>query len=184
MGLQLGRLRHPEPRHRQLGRHRRAGTLGHRIDDAGQPHRGRPAARTGAHGAPAEQLRPDLARAGTASQSSTDGAADAAYATDGDTSTDTRTLSEPGAWWQVDLGEARRVGQVEVWNNTAMTTADFDVQLARAADFADATTLHVTGRSLRPTLLDTDAEARYIRIKLTGTGPVALAHVLVHPART
>ncbi|MEV0112424.1 hypothetical protein AB0H77_04075 [Streptomyces sp. NPDC050844] len=34
------------------------------------------------------------------------------------------------------------------------------------------------------TLLDTDAEARYIRIKLTGTGRVALAHVLVHPART
>ncbi|MFI6089939.1 discoidin domain-containing protein [Streptomyces sp. NPDC051218] len=141
------------------------------------------AARAGAHGAPAEQLRPDLARAGTASQSSTDGAA-AAYATDGDTSTDTRTLSQPGAWWQVDLGGTRRVGQVEIWNDTSMTTADFDVQLARTADFSDATTLHVTGRALRPTLLDTDAEARYIRIKLTGTGRVALAHVLVHPART
>ncbi|MEV0524033.1 right-handed parallel beta-helix repeat-containing protein [Streptomyces sp. NPDC050439] len=142
------------------------------------------AARSGAHGAPAEQLRPDLARAGTASQSSTDGAAPAAYATDGDTSTDTRTLSEPGAWWQVDLGEERHVGQIEVWNNTSMTTADFDVQLARTADFSDATTLRVGGRALRPTLLDTDAEARYIRIKLTGTGSVALAHVLVHPART
>lgn len=142
------------------------------------------AARSGAHGAPAEQLRPDLARAGTATQSSTDGAAPAANATDGDTSTDTRTLSEPGAWWQVDLGEARRVGQVEVWNNTSMTTTDFDVQFARTADFSDATTLHVGGRALRPTLLDTDTEARYIRIKLTGTGSVALAHVLVHPART
>lgn len=142
------------------------------------------AARAGARPAPTEQLRPDLARTGTASQSSTDGAAPAANATDGDTSTDTRTLSEPGAWWQVDLGEARRVGQVEVWNSTSMTTADFDVQFARTADFSDATTAHVTGRALRPTLLDTDAEARYIRIKLTGTGRVALAHVLVHPART
>ncbi|MGW0906107.1 right-handed parallel beta-helix repeat-containing protein [Streptomyces sp. NPDC002853] len=142
------------------------------------------AARSGAHGAPAEQLRPDLARTGTASQSSTDGAAPAAHATDGDTTTDTRTLSEPGAWWQVDLGETRHVGQVEVWNNTSMTTADFDVQLARTADFSDATTLRVRGPALRPTLLDTDAEARYIRIKLTGTGRVALAHVLVHPART
>ncbi|WP_409060874.1 hypothetical protein [Streptomyces sp. SYP-A7185] len=65
-----------------------------------------------------------------------------------------------------------------------MTTADFEVRLASTPDFADATTLHVTGRALRPTLLDTDAEARYIRIKLTGTGRVALAHVLVHPART
>ncbi|MFG2648909.1 right-handed parallel beta-helix repeat-containing protein [Streptomyces sp. NPDC048436] len=142
------------------------------------------AARAGAREVAAEQLRPDLARAGTASQSSTDGAATASYATDGDTTTDTRTLAEPGAWWQVDLGDTRRVGQVEVWNNTSMTTAGFDVQLARTADFADATTLHVTGRALRPTLLDTDAEARYIRIKLTGTGRVALAHVLVHPART
>ncbi|MFI7336437.1 right-handed parallel beta-helix repeat-containing protein [Streptomyces sp. NPDC050085] len=128
-----------------------------------------------------EQLRPDLARAGTATQSSTDGTATAAYATDGDTSTDTRTLAEPGAWWQVDLGAARHVGQVEVWNNTSMTTTDFDVQLARSADFSDATTTHVTGKALRPTLLDTDTEARYVRIKLTGTGRVALAHVLVHP---
>ncbi|MEU6673421.1 right-handed parallel beta-helix repeat-containing protein [Streptomyces sp. NPDC046925] len=142
------------------------------------------AARSGAHKEAAEQLRPDLARSGTASQSSTDGAAPAAYATDGDTSTDTRTLSEAGAWWQVDLGDVRRVGQVEVWNNASMTTSGFDVRLAKDADFADATTVHVDGRSLRPTLLDTDTEARYIRIKLTGTGRVALSHVLVHPART
>ncbi|MEV8314182.1 right-handed parallel beta-helix repeat-containing protein [Streptomyces sp. NPDC059900] len=142
------------------------------------------AARSGARPAAAEQLRPDLARSGTASQSSTDGAAPAAYATDGDTSTDTRTLSEAGAWWQVDLGGVRRVGQVEVWNDASMTTAGFDVQLAGSADFSDATTVHVGGRALRPALLDTDAEARYIRIKLTGTGRVALSHVLVHPART
>ncbi|MEV5079747.1 right-handed parallel beta-helix repeat-containing protein [Streptomyces sp. NPDC056159] len=128
-----------------------------------------------------EQLRPDLARTGTTSQSSTDGTATAAKATDGDTSTDTRTLSEAGAWWQVDLGAAQHVGQVEVWNDTSMTTADFDVQLATSADFSDATTVHVTGKALRPTLLDTDTEARYVRIRLTGTGRVALAHVLVHP---
>ncbi|MFC9529137.1 right-handed parallel beta-helix repeat-containing protein [Streptomyces sp. NPDC056975] len=130
-----------------------------------------------------EQLRPDLARTGTASQSSTDGTATAAAATDGDTSTDTRTLSEPGAWWQVDLVSVQHVGQVEVWNNTSMTTTGFDVQLARTPDFADATTLHVPGKALRPTVLDTDkgTEARYVRIKLTGTGRVALAHVLVHP---
>ncbi|WP_329113036.1 right-handed parallel beta-helix repeat-containing protein [Streptomyces sp. NBC_01353] len=128
-----------------------------------------------------EQLRPDLTRAGTATQSSTDGAAAAAYATDGDTTTDTRTLAEPGAWWQVDLGDTHHVGQIEVWNNTSMTTADFDVQLATTADFSDATTVHVGGKALRPTLVDTDREARYVRIKLSGTGRVALAHVLIHP---
>ncbi|QNS03068.1 right-handed parallel beta-helix repeat-containing protein [Streptomyces xanthii] len=127
------------------------------------------------------QLRPDLAREGTATQSSTDGTATADKATDGDTTTDTRTLSEAGAWWQVDLGSAQHVGQVEVWNNSSMTTADFDVQLASSADFSDATTVHVTGKALRPTVLDTDTEARYVRVRLTGTGRVALSHVLVHP---
>ncbi|MGW2229241.1 galactose-binding domain-containing protein [Streptomyces formicae] len=141
------------------------------------------AGRAGARPEPVEQLRPDLARAGIASQSSTDGAAVAAYAVDGDTSTDTRTLAEPGAWWQVDLGAARRVRQVEVWNAAAMTTADFDVQLSRTADFADATTRHVEGRALRPTLLEFAGgdTARFVRIRLTGTGRVGLAHVLVHP---
>ncbi|MFB7110787.1 hypothetical protein [Streptomyces sp. NPDC056190] len=81
----------------------------------------------------------------------------------------------------MDLGAAQHVGQVEVWNDTSMTTADFDVQLATSADFSDATTAHVTGKAMRPTLLDTDTEARYVRIRLTGTGRVALAHVLVHP---
>jgi beta-glucuronidase len=141
------------------------------------------AARAGAHGGPVEQLRTDLARTGTATQSSTEGTAGAGLALDADTNTDTRTLSEPGAWWQVDLGSVQHVGQVEVWNNTSMTTTGFDVQLARTADFAGATTLQVPGKALRPTVLDTakDTEARYVRIKLTGTGRVALAHVLVHP---
>jgi beta-glucuronidase len=127
------------------------------------------------------QLRPDLARTGTASQSSTDGTATAGRAVDGDTTTDTRTLSEPGAWWQVDLGSARHIGQVELWNDSAMTTADLDVQLSATADFADATTVHVTGKALRPTVLDTDTEARYVRVLRTGTGRVALSQVLVHP---
>lgn len=81
----------------------------------------------------------------------------------------------------MDLGDTHHVGQIEVWNNTSMTTADFDVQLATTADFSDATTVHVGGKALRPTLVDTDREARYVRIKLSGTGRVALAHVLIHP---
>ncbi|WP_428950874.1 right-handed parallel beta-helix repeat-containing protein [Streptomyces sp. cg35] len=127
-----------------------------------------------------ERLRPDLARTGTATQSSTDGTSAAARAVDGDTSTDTRTLSEAGAWWQVDLGAERHVGQVEIWNDASMTTGAFDVRLASSADFSDATTVHVTGKALRPTLLDTDTEARYVRIQLTGTGRVGLAQVQVH----
>ncbi|MGW0699148.1 galactose-binding domain-containing protein [Streptomyces sp. NPDC002867] len=107
-------------------------------------------------------------------QSSTDGTATAARAVDGDTTTDTRTLSEPGAWWQADLGSTRQVGQVEVWNNSSMTTAGFDV-------VTDTGTVHVPGKALRPTLIGLDTETRFVRIRLTGTGRVALSHVLVHP---
>ncbi|NED79372.1 right-handed parallel beta-helix repeat-containing protein [Streptomyces sp. SID11233] len=132
------------------------------------------AARAGAHGGPVEQLRTDLARTGTATQSSTDGAATAALALDADTNTDTRTLSEAGAWWQADLGAVRHVRQVEIWNDASSTTADFDV-------VTDDGTVHVSGKALRPTLVNLDSRTRTVRIVTSGTGRVALAQVLIHP---
>uniref|UniRef100_A0AAU2VIM9 Right-handed parallel beta-helix repeat-containing protein n=1 Tax=Streptomyces sp. NBC_00008 TaxID=2903610 RepID=A0AAU2VIM9_9ACTN len=132
------------------------------------------AARAGAHGGPVEQLRTDLARTGTATQSSTEGAATAALALDADTNTDTRTLSEAGAWWQADLGAVRHVRQVEIWNDASTTTADFDV-------VTDDGTVHVSGKALRPTLVNLDSRTRTVRIVTSGTGRVALAQVLIHP---
>ncbi|MET9658845.1 right-handed parallel beta-helix repeat-containing protein [Streptomyces sp. NPDC006510] len=132
------------------------------------------ARRAGAHGGPVEQLRTDLARTGTATQSSTEGTAGAALALDGDTNTDTRTLSEAGAWWQVDLGGEQRIRQIEIWNNSSSTTADFDV-------VTDDGTIHVSGKALRPTVLDLDSRTRTVKIVASGTGRVALSQVLVHP---
>ncbi|WP_232837881.1 hypothetical protein [Streptomyces atratus] len=132
------------------------------------------AGRAGAHGGPVEQLRTDLARSGTATQSSTEGTAAAALALDADTNTDTRTLSEAGAWWQVDLGSEQRVRQIEIWNNSSSTTADFDV-------VTDDATVHVSGKALRPTVLNLDSRTRTVKIVASGTGRVALSQVLVHP---
>lgn len=132
------------------------------------------AARAGADGGPVEQLRTDLARAGTATQSSTEGTAAAALALDADTGTDTRTLAESGAWWQVDLGAVRHVRQVEIWNDASSTTADFDV-------VTDDRTVHVSGKALRPTLVNLDSRTRTVKIVTSGTGRVALSQVLVHP---
>lgn len=132
------------------------------------------AARAGAHGGPVEQLRTDLARTGTATQSSTEGAATAELALDADTNTDTRTLSEAGAWWQADLGTVRHVRQVEIWNDASSTTADFDV-------VTDDGTVHVSGKALRPTLVNLDSRTRTVRIVTSGTGRMALAQVLIHP---
>ncbi|MBO0913114.1 right-handed parallel beta-helix repeat-containing protein [Streptomyces laculatispora] len=132
------------------------------------------AARAGARGGPVEQLRTDLARTGTATQSSTEGTATAARALDADTNTDTRTLSEAGAWWQVDLGAVRHVRQIEIWNDASSTTADFDV-------VTDDGTVHISGKALRPTLVNLDSRTRTVKIVSSGTGRVALAQVLVHP---
>ncbi|MFB6712584.1 right-handed parallel beta-helix repeat-containing protein [Streptomyces sp. NPDC056358] len=132
------------------------------------------AARAGVDGGTVEQLRTDLARTGTATQSSTEGTAVAALALDADTNTDTRTLSEAGAWWQVDLGRERHIRQIEIWNNSSSTTADFDV-------VTDDGTVHVSGKALRPTVLNLDSRTRTVRIVTSGTGRVALSQVLVHP---
>ncbi|MFI6611002.1 right-handed parallel beta-helix repeat-containing protein [Streptomyces sp. NPDC050507] len=131
------------------------------------------AARAGSRGGPVEQLRTDLARTGTATQSSTDATATAELALDADTNTDTRTLSEAGAWWQVDLGGVRHVRQVEVWNNSASVTGDFDI-------VTDGGTVHVSGKALRPTVIDLDSRTRTLKIVTTGTGRVALSQVLIH----
>ncbi|MFB4419736.1 right-handed parallel beta-helix repeat-containing protein [Streptomyces sp. QL37] len=132
------------------------------------------ASRAGVQGGPVEQLRTDLARTGTATQSSTDGTATAALASDADTTTDSRTQAEAGAWWQVDLGTKRHVRRIEVWNDASSTTADFDV-------VTDDRTIHVTGKALRPTVVDLDSRTRTVKIMVRGTGSVALSQVLVHP---
>ncbi|MEU2250255.1 right-handed parallel beta-helix repeat-containing protein [Streptomyces sp. NPDC019224] len=133
------------------------------------------AARAGAHGGPVEQLRTDLARTGTATQSSTDGTATAtaALALDADTNSDTRTLAEDGAWWQVDLGAVRHIRQVEVWNDASTTTAGFDI-------VTDDTTVHISGKALRPTVVNLDSRTRTLRIVKSGTGRVGLSQVLIH----
>lgn len=139
------------------------------------------AAAAGAAGGPVEQLLPDLARHGVASQSSTSGTARAALALDGSTTSDTRTLTEAGAWWQVDLGAATHISTVEIWNDASMRLADFDVLVGNTPDLQDARRVHVDGRALRPSLVTIGSTGRYIRIQRTGTGTVAVSEVKAHP---
>ncbi|MFF8842219.1 hypothetical protein ACF08N_05705 [Streptomyces sp. NPDC015127] len=55
-----------------------------------------------------------------------------------------------------------------------MTTAGFDM-------ITDTGTVQIPGTALRPALIEVDSETRFVRTGLTGTGRVALSHVLVHP---
>ncbi|WP_043619243.1 discoidin domain-containing protein [Nonomuraea candida] len=133
----------------------------------------------GARPSPVEQLERDLARAGSASQSATDGTAVAANAIDGSTVTDSRTTSGQGSWWQVDLGQEVAVGTVELWNDASMTTADVQVLVSRTPDFADATVVQPAGKVLRPSLVTVNAEGRYVRVQRIGTGRIGLSGVAV-----
>ncbi|MFI9556957.1 right-handed parallel beta-helix repeat-containing protein [Nonomuraea endophytica] len=135
------------------------------------------ARRAGATPGEVEELAPDLARGRPATQSSTE--APAANAVDGSTTTDSRTGGEPGAWWQVDLGAVLPLTEVEIWNDAAMTTADFDVVLATRADLSDARRVHVPGRALRPTFVPLTGAARYLRLQRVDTGGIGLAEVRV-----
>ncbi|MBI4584373.1 MAG: DUF1553 domain-containing protein [Planctomycetes bacterium] len=65
----------------------------------------------------------DLARAGSADQSSTDYDGPAALAIDGNTDgryaeakSTTHTKNEKDPWWEVDLGEAKPIDQIVIWN--------------------------------------------------------------------
>ncbi|WP_405682947.1 hypothetical protein [Streptomyces sp. NBC_00057] len=63
---------------------------------------------------------------------------------------------------------------IEIWNNSSSTTADFDV-------VTDDATVHVSGKALRPTVLNLDSRTRTVKIVTSGTGRVAVSQVLVHP---
>ncbi len=66
----------------------------------------------------------NIARQGTARQSSTDHGGVAERAIDGNTSgiwgnaSVTHTYTETNPWWEVDLGDARAVSRVVIWNRT------------------------------------------------------------------
>ncbi|WP_166844185.1 right-handed parallel beta-helix repeat-containing protein [Isoptericola sp. BMS4] len=146
----------------------------------------------------------DLARAGTADQSSvaatvarttedlsrlaegqSDGAVvarstahAAAVALDRDTGTDTATADEPGSWWRVDLGADRHVGSVELWNAQSMVTRDVVVEVADAAGEV-AASVRVDGLVRRPTHVDVGATGRTVTVRRAGGG-VELASVAVH----
>jgi len=79
---------------------------------------------TGGDAEPPQEPAANLAPGGSASQSSTFVDGEASRAVDGDTSGDysngsvTHTVNEPGAWWQVDLGEDHPLDRVVLWNRT------------------------------------------------------------------
>ncbi|HYN84655.1 MAG TPA: PQQ-dependent sugar dehydrogenase [Pyrinomonadaceae bacterium] len=102
------------------------------------------------------------------------------------------TLSEPQAWWEVDLGASRQLDHVRVWNRTDCCTdrlANFYV-LVSDAPFASTdltatlgqagvSAFHVAGQAARPTRVAVNRSGRYVRVQLAGTNYLTLAEVEV-----
>lgn len=143
---------------------------------------------------------PNLAAGKTASQSSTysggDGTGSAAKAVDGNTDGDftqgsvTHTLSEAGAWWRVDLGESRAIGDIEIWNRMDVATADMDrlTNYTVSVRNAAGNVVWSSSQAERPypsTLVNAGgAVGRYVQVQLNGTNFLSLAEVKVRPFRT
>ncbi|MEO3765637.1 alpha-L-fucosidase [Streptomyces sp. B5E4] len=147
----------------------------------------------------------NLALGKPAEQKSTAWEAPAGRAVDGDTNGNfpggsvTHTAEDGSAepWWQVDLGAARALDDVSIWNRTdccANRLKDFWVLASEEPITADSleearsapgvTAVHVTEQAGRPTAvqLPEGTDARYLRVQLAGTDPLSLAEVQVHPA--
>ncbi|WP_436494347.1 right-handed parallel beta-helix repeat-containing protein [Actinokineospora sp. HUAS TT18] len=143
----------------------------------------------GAGGTVVEQLAVDHARGKTATQSSTSVAASAAN--DGNTTNYSSTTSQSQPYWQVDLGSAKSITQVELWNGNAWgSLTNFTVlvsdnpftsaTLAGAKAEPGVTWYQHAGTSLRPSFVDVGRTGRYVRIQLANTATLSLAEVKVH----
>jgi hypothetical protein len=129
-----------------------------------------------------------LAAGRPASQSSTyQGVALASRAVDGNTDGNyasgsvSHTNSNAQAWWRVDLGSVRAIGDVVIYNRTdccSARLANFDVQLSDD-DVNWSNAVNVPGAAPARTVHSIRKQGRFVRVRLRGTGFLGLAEVQV-----
>ncbi|SDU75777.1 glycosyl hydrolase family 95 catalytic domain-containing protein [Jiangella alkaliphila] len=143
-------------------------------------------------------LRPNLARAKPATQSTTEAGGVPARAVDGNTSGNwgngsvTHTQFQPQQWWQVDLGAVEDIGEIAVWNrtdccadrltnfyvlvsDTPFTSGSLSETLAQPGVWS----YHTAGQGGTPTPVDVGRTGRYVRVQLAGNTALSLAEVQV-----
>ncbi|WP_144875085.1 glycoside hydrolase family 98 domain-containing protein [Microbacterium sp. 1.5R] len=147
--------------------------------------------RTDGPGAPVTE---NLALGKAATQSSTyaggDGAGPAFRAVDGITDgayvngSVSHTNPQSNPWWQVDLGQDRSIGQIEVWNRTenAQRLADYKIEVLNASNAVVWSSTR-SGFPAPSELVSTGGVmGRYVKISTAGTDRILqLAEVVVRP---
>ncbi|RNL77625.1 DUF1565 domain-containing protein [Nocardioides marmorisolisilvae] len=151
------------------------------------------------YSSPGNLAQTNFAQGKTAIQSSTYGAAAASRAVDGNTDGNyfagsvTSTLQEANAWWSVDLGQTRAIGNIEVWNRTDgvperlsdywvfVSPVPFTANLTPAQRVTEgvATGFHQTTQAGSPTSIPVNLSGRYVMVQLSGTNYLSLAELKV-----
>jgi hypothetical protein len=99
----------------------------------------------------------------------------------------------PNAWWQVDLGESRRIGTVQLWPRTdaccldrlqdvMVLVSDDDLRAVEpqaAIRRTDIFRYFVIGRASAPTTIPVHRSGRYVRIQLVNPAYLDIAEVQV-----
>jgi hypothetical protein len=135
-----------------------------------------------------EVLPPNLALFKPATQSSTPWGADAGRAVDGNpdgnwyNSSVTHTDFDAPAWWQVDLGAVKSIGEVVLYNRTDCCSerlANFEIMLSSTGTNWQ-TVVTVDGQASVRTARTINASGRFLRVQLRGTNYLSLAEVQVY----
>jgi hypothetical protein len=134
----------------------------------------------------------NLSRGRRATQSSTQGGADAGLAVDGDAArtSGSRTRQQDNPWWQVDLGSVRQLWQTGITTPTGsdlsdfwvfVSTTPFDTQLTPQQQAAQphVWSSHQASAPNGQIVVPTDTAGRYVMIQQAGVHSLALADVAV-----
>lgn len=93
----------------------------------------------------------------------------------------THTGRDAQAWWQVDLGTSKALGEVVVFNRTDCCTdrlSNFDILLSNDGSSWESAA-NYPGAAPARTSLTVTGTARYVRVRLRGTNYLSLAEVQV-----
>ncbi len=132
-------------------------------------------------------------------QSSTNWNADASRAVDGNadgnfwtSNSVTGTAWENNAWWEVDLGAVKSIGEIEVWNRTDCCSSflsNYYVLISEnpfvAGTLNDVLAqpgvlaFHQNETAGSPTVVNASTSGRFVRVQLAGATFLSLAEVIV-----
>ena len=104
------------------------------------------------------------------------------------------TATESQPWWEVNLGSASTLSEIQIWNRTdnccVFRLSNFSVfvsdspmtgrSFAQLRNDNSVTEFHIDGTAGRPTVIDaTGVTGQYVRVQLEGTESLQMAEVVV-----